>query len=457
MLSNLTDGRVGWSTEGGAPREGVMHLFYTDISSLKETIEIDGSPLLVDGAPYRLSDNLIEGIVNVIGVFDGLPFYLNEAGLFDHDLSSFFCFVSADGASSTGTLRTYAEQLDLWFRWLLAQGKTWREAKHKDLHAYYRVRRLVAGVSPSTWNLGIAAIARFYDWAVLQKLISETPVPYKWKRALLGGEIHLVRGGVGMRDRNSEDRVRFLSVEQFRIFIGGMRKVGGRRSRTSSRNIVLSTLLIQTGMRITEALLMRYDELPDPEDSQFAQMKSVPMRLRRETTKGKKSRLIRIPKKILRDVHRYCEDERSTYVENRENRDPLYTVPAEIWLNEEGNPLSKNAVEKLFKRATFISGVDCTPHFLRHSFAIYTLSKLIQLMVNKPREENIPLDKQTYLRICEDPLRKVQQLLGHSQISTTYKYLDYINLHDRLTDVAISEWSAEFSGIEDLLSQEDII
>ncbi|MNP26624.1 Tyrosine recombinase XerD [compost metagenome] len=218
---------------------------------------------------------------------------------------------------------------------------------------------------------------------------------------------------------------------------------------------MLSTLLIQTGMRISEALLMRYDELPDPDDAQFAEMKSVPLTLRRETTKGQKSRLIRIPKQVLREVHRYCEDERSIHLENREKRDPLYIAPEEIWVNEEGIPLSRNAVEKLFKRAAVTSGVDCTPHFLRHSFAIYTLSKLIQLMVNKTHQENIPLDKQTYLRICEDPVRKIQQLLGHSQISTTYKYLDYINLHDRLTDLAISEWSAEFNDIEELLKYEE--
>ncbi|WP_158091329.1 tyrosine-type recombinase/integrase [Pseudomonas sp. R37(2017)] len=432
-----------------------MHLFYTDVSRLKDTIEIDGSPLLLEGAPYQLADDLIKGAIKVIGVFDGLPFYLDEAGHFDHELSGFFSFVSTDGARSIGTLRAYAEQLDIWFRWLLAQGKTWREAKNQDLRAYYRVRRMVAGVSPSTWNLAMAAITRFYDWAVWQKLISETPIPYKWKRTLLNGEIHLVKQGGAMRDRGSENRVRFVTVEQFRIFVTGLRNVGGCRSRTSSRNIVLSKLLIQTGMRITEALKMRYDELPDPEDAQFTQMKSVPFRLRREITKGKKSRLIRIPKQILRDIHRYCQDERTIYLESREAHDPLFKPPEEIWLNEEGNALSRNAVEKTFKRAAIASGVDCTPHFLRHSFAIYTLSKLIQLMVNKTQEENVSLDKQTYLRICEDPVRKVQQLLGHAQISTTYKYLDYINLHDRLTDLAISEWSAEFCDIEELLCQEE--
>jgi site-specific recombinase XerD len=431
---------------------GVMHLLYTDVSSLKDAIVIDGSPLLIDGDPYQLSESLIDEIVNGIGIFDGLPFFLTESGVYDHDLSGFFRFVSSDGARSTGTLRAYAEALHMWFRFLSAQGKTWSEAKPEDLRAYYRVRHQVNGISASTWNLGMAAIDRFYEWALWQKLITSSPVPYKWKRALVGGEIHVIKDGVAMRDRGSENRVRFLTIEQFRVFRAGLRKVGGRRSRTSSRNILLATLLIQTGMRITEALLMRYEELPNPDDIQFEEMKSVPFTLRRKTTKGQKRRLIRIPKQVLRDVHRYCEDERSIYVENREKRDPLYTAPVEIWLNEEGNPLSRNAVEKLFKRAVVTSGVDCTPHFLRHSFAIYTLSKLIQLMLNKTQQEDITPDKQMYLRICEDPVRKLQQLLGHSQIETTYKYLDYICLHDRLTDLAISEWSTEFSDTEELLN-----
>jgi site-specific recombinase XerD len=432
-----------------------MHLFYTDVSKLQDPIEIDGVPLMVDGEPHRLPDKLIEQLKKTIGLFDGLPFFLDENGLYDYELSGFFCFVSTDGARSIESLRTYAEQLNLLLRWLFAQGKTWRETKRADLRAYYRVRRIIGGVSASTWNLGMTVIARFYEWALWEKLIPENPVPYKWKRTFSAGERHVIQDGVALRDGASENRTRFLTVEQFRVFIGGLRKVGGSRSRTSARNIVLAMLLIQTGMRISEALLMRHDELPDPDHKQFAKLRTVPISLRRETTKGQKSRLIRIPKQILREVLRYCEDERSVHMEKRQKRDPSYSIPNEIWLNEEGDVLSRNAVEKLFNRATLASGVVCTPHFLRHSFAIYTLSRLIQLMGKKTQQEDIPMDKQTYLRICEDPLRKVQQLLGHSQISSTYKYLDYINLHDRLTDLAISEWTAEFSDVEDLLKQEE--
>jgi len=409
---------------------------------------------MVDGKPYRLPGNLIDQLTKTIGLFHGLPFFLDENGLYDYELSGFLSFVSSDGAGSIETLRTYAEQLNLWLRWLSAQGKTWQVAKRTDLRAYYRVRRIIGGISAGTWNLGMTAIARLYEWALWEKLIAESPVPHKWKRAFSAGSMHVFKHGLALRDGASESRTRFLTVEQFRVFIAGLRNVGGNRSRTSARNIVLAMLLIQTGMRISEALLMRHSELPDPNHKHFSRLRTVPMTLRRETTKGKKSRLIRIPKQILREVLRYCEDERSVQVEKRQKRDLSYAVPDEIWLNEEGDVLSRNAVEKLFNRATRASGVDCTPHFLRHSFAIYTLSRLIQLMGAKKQQVDVPIDKQTYLRICEDPLRKVQQLLGHSQISTTYKYLDYINLHDRLTDLAISEWTAEFSDVEELLDQE---
>jgi site-specific recombinase XerD len=430
-----------------------MHLFRTDLSKLRTPIVIGEEPLLVDKELYRLPDGILDEVEKVVGLFDGLPFFLDETGNYDRDVSGFFLFAAADGARSTGTLQVYAEQINLWFRYLAAQGKDWRRASRDDVRAYYRVRRLNGGVSASTWNLGITAIARFYEWAAWEKLIPETPVPYKWKQILSGGEVRVARQAVAMLDRNVEKRVRFVTTEQFRVLVEGLRNLGGRRSRTSSRNIVLTKLLVQTGMRISEALQMRCGELPDPDHTQFAGLKSVSLRLRRETTKGNKSRAIRVPKQILREVHRYCEDERSINVERRGDRDPSYVEPEEIWLNEEGDPLSRNAVEKLFARASALTGVDCTPHFLRHTFAIYTLSRLIQLMFNKVPQEKDNLDKQTYLRICEDPARKVQQLLGHAQLSTTYKYLDYINLHDRLTDLAVGEWSEDLGATEELLDQ----
>ena len=97
---------------------------------------------------------------------------------------------------------------------------------------------------------------------------------------------------------------------------------------------------------------------------------------------------------ICRDaLFRYIHNARPSFVKDQE-QDVLFT-------NYSGKPMSRQGFWKVLKGYTDEAGIrkDITPHTLRHSFAVHMLQNGADV-------------------------RSVQELLGHSDISTTQVYLN---------------------------------
>lgn len=111
--------------------------------------------------------------------------------------------------------------------------------------------------------------------------------------------------------------------------------------------------------------------------------------------KGKKERLVPIGQKAVAKLKKYVEEARGLFIKKGQT-DYLF-------LNKSGKRLSRIGLWKILKHYATLAGIkkDIYPHILRHSFA----SHLIQNGAD---------------------LRAVQEMLGHSDISTTqiYTHLD---------------------------------
>lgn len=105
--------------------------------------------------------------------------------------------------------------------------------------------------------------------------------------------------------------------------------------------------------------------------------------------KGDKERLIPFGGKAEEKLTNYIKNVRPLLVKEK--------VVPQLFVNYKGDPISRKGVWKRFQELEIISGVDSKVHTLRHSFA-------------------------THLLAGGADLRSVQELLGHSDLSTTQIY-----------------------------------
>lgn len=145
------------------------------------------------------------------------------------------------------------------------------------------------------------------------------------------------------------------------------------------RNISLLEILISTGIRIQEASLITLNDIS-------LQEKTIIIH-----GKGRKERQLFI-------LNKYVLSSLKNWLTIRKTSSPKCN---NIFINKYGNPLSIHSIENIFRKYKALSNINikATPHYLRHTFA-------------------------TNLLTNGADLRSVQEILGHSSISTTQIYLE---------------------------------
>lgn len=126
--------------------------------------------------------------------------------------------------------------------------------------------------------------------------------------------------------------------------------------------------------------------------------------------KGSKERIVPISGAALESLNRYLEEGRASYFKAGR------PMPAAVFLNVRGSRLSRQTVHRIVAEAGLCIGCkNLHPHSLRHSFATHMLQGGADLRV-------------------------IQEILGHSDISTTqiYTHIDrthlraeYLSAHPR--------------------------
>ncbi|MBI1833233.1 MAG: tyrosine-type recombinase/integrase [Candidatus Andersenbacteria bacterium] len=155
------------------------------------------------------------------------------------------------------------------------------------------------------------------------------------------------------------------------------------------RDKTLFNVLFSTGMRISEAIRLNRDDV---------RPHSNEMTVR---GKGNKVRVVFLSEEALGQVHEYLE--------RRTDTDPaLFVRHRKNVGNEDDLRITPRTVQRLIKRYAAAAGItkDITPHTLRHSFATDLLSNGADV-------------------------RQVQQLLGHSSITTTQVYTHFTDVQLR--------------------------
>ncbi len=149
------------------------------------------------------------------------------------------------------------------------------------------------------------------------------------------------------------------------------------------RDKAMLEMMYATGIRVSELIELDVDDV-NPELGIV------------KCTSGKKSRIIPLYPAALRSVVAYLKDIRGTMIASPDER--------ALFVNVSGVRMSRQGFWKILKhyQATARIEKDITPHTLRHSFAVHLLENGADL-------------------------GSLQELMGHSDISSTQVYTQMVN------------------------------
>ena len=149
------------------------------------------------------------------------------------------------------------------------------------------------------------------------------------------------------------------------------------------RDMAIVELMYSSGLRVSEAININITDFEDD------------MTFLRVLGKGSKTRLVPLGKFAIKAVENWLNE-----------RKKISNDTEALFLNSKGNRLSVRSVQLRLKKMAIKQGLPpIHPHMLRHSFATHMLES-------------------------SGDLRTIQELLGHSSLSTTqiYTKLDYQHL-----------------------------
>ncbi len=150
----------------------------------------------------------------------------------------------------------------------------------------------------------------------------------------------------------------------------------------ASRDHAIFLMLYSSGCRASELVGLRLSDFMDGGRSAVV------------TGKGNKQRKVYFAQEARKALAEYLADRKKVLEENKVN--PL---PAQLFINQKGGPLTTGGLRYILNRYSGVEGTNhhINPHAFRHTFATTMLGNGADV-------------------------RMVQEMLGHSSISTTQRY-----------------------------------
>lgn len=268
-----------------------------------------------------------------------------------------------------------------------------REAYQNDLAQLREFLEPKAGPGPAGWRTVTPELLSDYVVSLRDRGYAATTVARK-VAALKSFFSFLMDEGLVKHDSSdqlSSPKVgrplpKILSLEEVGMILAQPRQ----RPRTAEaiRDEALLQMLYATGMRVTELVSLNVESV------------NLDGRLVRCLGKGSKERILPVHQEALRIVASYLEIGRPLLVRSVGER--------ALFLNRRGQRLTRQGFWLILKSYAVKAGIKAhiTPHTLRHSFA-------------------------THMLRGGAPLRNVQELLGHANISTTQVYTHLTSDHVR--------------------------
>ena len=264
---------------------------------------------------------------------------------------------------STNSITSYKTDLERYINFLY-NGESIRELNSiRQIHIRNFIRFLNdQNLSSSTINRSFSSIRSYHKYLSYEKKITHNPT-----QLLEPPKI-------------SKKLPKVLSIQEINEIINSVKVENSMGYRDKA---ILETLY-SAGLRVSELCSLEMNNI------------LFDSAMLRVVGKGNKERYVPLGDKAIKLINDYCKYIRSALVDKKKS-------DGNVFLSKNGKQLTRMTIFNIMKKWSRISGInkDISPHTFRHSFA-------------------------THLLEGGADLRAVQEMLGHSDISTTqiYTHLD---------------------------------
>ncbi|MFZ2656301.1 MAG: site-specific tyrosine recombinase XerD [Victivallales bacterium] len=272
----------------------------------------------------------------------------------------FLSFIAVEKGLSKNTISAYMRHIREFLNYLPVSGKgDFKAAIRRDVMDY--VAYCAVEVGGEAIANRISALRQFYRF-----MAREGIVPYDITEAVESPRLQRKLPNV----LSEKDTVRLMKAYKL-----------NSRSPEEFRNRAILELIYSSGLRASEVISLH------PENIDFKE------EILKVIGKGGKERIVPVGKPALRILAKYLEKVRPRLIKKYSTETPV------LFVSYRGNPLDREAIWKIVKKAAGIAGIskNVYPHTLRHSFATHLLENGANI-------------------------RMIQEMLGHSSIDTTMIY-----------------------------------
>ncbi len=276
-------------------------------------------------------------------------------------IKTYLSFCTTRKNLDSKTIKSYSIDLKQYTNFIFSNNIQWNTKK--SVEEYIDI--LHNKYKPKSVKRKIASLKAFFHYLEIEEIIETNPfhrIQVKYKEPFILPKtipLNLI-----------EQIIKFAYAEQ-------NNSTTFYSKRTALRNTLILELLFATGMRVSELCSMTLDSLD---------LSNYVIKIH---GKGSKERLIQICNKNIQElINQYCKE--FEYELSYKNC---------LFINRLGNRLSEQSVRNMIANYTEHANISLhiTPHMFRHSFATLLL------------EEDVDI-------------RYIQQMLGHSSITTTQIY-----------------------------------
>lgn len=473
--------------------------------------DVEYRPLIPEGMPVLVDEDLC---------FEDGPAAPRPATVINRWLRE----LPASGAPAPSSWESYARAVKGWAEFLAEHGVglfDTRERLKAGLSRYAEHRAagpLASRFAATTWGQHMSILSLFYRWAMDEGFAGAEPFTYRAARALFAGTGREVRVNLAVR-RTPKPHVtiKYLEPDFTELFRRGLRGLApdgsqdtGFHGRELARNGAIGDLALATGLRLREFTYLLPWEIPALPSSPSAV--PVPFPVPAGITKGRKHRTSWIAYDALAAVHDYIQLERAATADGATWLPPRRWGEALQVTEPDGRGGLINGIRRPWaslapherRRLVAPAGGSCLlavkvgggpftawasvfertsdrirarfeprfphvhPHRCRHTFSMRTLEYLVTGHYRQAAKLVCETDADAALAFYlskADPLLVLRDLLGHSTVLTTEKYLkrlDTTRIYREayegagaaagLLDTAAAEREAdeEFNGQDDI-------